>query len=106
MKITTARNAHSLTRLSLLPLLALSPLALQTARAQSGSQSGAQTGTRPLLLSKHAEASNFRGDMSFAGDFSNVVPSGESMHLIVGRSIFVNTKHRLTRVYVTNPGRH
>ncbi len=93
------------TRLSLVPLLALSPLALPASFAQSGSQASTGPGSKNLLLSKHDHVDNaaFRGDLSNSADFSNVVPGGESLHLIVGRSIFVNTKHRLTRVYVTNP---
>jgi pilus assembly protein CpaC len=35
--------------------------------------------------------------------FSSVSPTKGITHIIVGHSIFLNTKHRLTRVYVTNP---
>jgi pilus assembly protein CpaC len=38
-----------------------------------------------------------------AADFSSAPPVEQQLHLIVGRSTFVNTAHRLTRVYVTSP---
>lgn len=38
-----------------------------------------------------------------AFNFNDSAPPEQSLHLVVGRSIFVNTKHRLTRVYITNP---
>lgn len=36
-------------------------------------------------------------------NFDSTAPAEESLHVMVGRSIFVDTKHRLTRVYVTDP---
>jgi pilus assembly protein CpaC len=36
-------------------------------------------------------------------DFSTPPSTEQTIHLQVGHSIFVNTKHRLSRVYVTNP---
>jgi pilus assembly protein CpaC len=33
----------------------------------------------------------------------NTTPSDKPVHIVVGRSIFINTKDKLTRVYVTNP---
>jgi pilus assembly protein CpaC len=36
-------------------------------------------------------------------NFANNIPTEEATHIMVGRSMFVNTKHRLTRVYITNP---
>ena len=37
------------------------------------------------------------------GDFTSAAPVEQQLHLVVGRSTFVNTRHRLTRVYVTSP---
>lgn len=36
-------------------------------------------------------------------DYNNLTLPEQSIHMVVGRSIFVNTKQRLTRVYITNP---
>jgi pilus assembly protein CpaC len=36
-------------------------------------------------------------------DFSASIPKDELRHVLVGRSVFIKTAHRLTRVYVTNP---
>ncbi len=103
MRAQTAHFIRPFFSFGAFPLLALLPLAAPAAFAQSSAKTATPSGTRPLILSKHAEAAAFHGDMASAADFSNVTPSGESLHLVVGRSIFVNTRHRLTRVYVTNP---
>jgi pilus assembly protein CpaC len=36
-------------------------------------------------------------------NFASTIPAEQATHIVVGRSMFVNTKHRLTRVYITNP---
>lgn len=51
--------------------------------------------TKPALTD-HAPVNN-------AGDFISAPPIEQQLHLVVGRSVFVNTRHRLTRVYVTSP---
>ncbi len=38
-----------------------------------------------------------------AGDFTTEAAKENAIHLTVGRSLFLSTKHRLARVYVTNP---
>jgi pilus assembly protein CpaC len=38
-----------------------------------------------------------------SSDFMTEAPNEQSVHITVGRSMFLSTKHRLTRVYVTNP---
>jgi pilus assembly protein CpaC len=38
-----------------------------------------------------------------AADFVSVPPMEQQLHLMVGRSTFLNTRHRLTKVYVTSP---
>ncbi len=37
------------------------------------------------------------------GDFNSAPPVEQQLHLVVGKSTFINTRHRLTRVYVTSP---
>ena len=39
----------------------------------------------------------------YSGDFASEAPSAQTTHLVTGRSMFIDTKHRLARVYVTNP---
>ena len=51
--------------------------------------------TKPALTD-HAPVNN-------SGDFISALPVEQQLHLVVGRSVFVNTRHRLTRVYVTSP---
>jgi pilus assembly protein CpaC len=36
-------------------------------------------------------------------DFDSTMSTPEATHIVVGRSMFVHTKRRLTRVYITNP---
>ena len=37
------------------------------------------------------------------GDFTSQKPAEQVTHILVGRSVFIDTKNRLSRVYVTNP---
>ncbi len=90
-------------RLSLLALTALSPLTARQMLAQSTTQSVTQVHSRTPLIAKTAVAAVAVAASDKMSDFNNAVPSGESLHLVVGRSLFVNTKHRLSRVFVTNP---
>ncbi len=61
----------------------------------------AQTLPHPIVLGAPAHVIGTGADMR--ADFSTPTPSEQTMHLLVGHSTFVNTKHRLARVYVTNP---
>jgi pilus assembly protein CpaC len=36
-------------------------------------------------------------------EFNTEAPKDQAIHMIVGRSVFLTTKHRLSRVYITNP---
>jgi pilus assembly protein CpaC len=88
-------------RLSLLSFVALSPLTAQML-AQSSTQPVTQVHSRTPLVAKTAVAAVAAGAEKVS-DFNDASPAGESLHLVVGRSLFVNTKHRLSRVFVTNP---
>ena len=48
-------------------------------------------------------AATDRAPANNSGDFISAPPLEQQLHLVVGRSVFVNTRHRLTRVYVTSP---
>jgi pilus assembly protein CpaC len=56
---------------------------------------------KPVALSKDIAPSNANSDNS--ADFASASPSALKTHVTVGHSIFLNTRHRMTRVYVTNP---
>ena len=86
-----ARSATSLSAAFMLGLAALtaSPLVVH---AQA---------VHPIVLARPAAAPGAKPDM--VANFDSALPSEQAIHLQVGRSIFVDTKHRLTRVYVTDP---
>lgn len=42
-------------------------------------------------------------ESNVAGLFTSDIPSGNAIHLIVGRSMSIETKRRLVKIYVTNP---
>ncbi len=52
---------------------------------------------RPILMTRPPMSDHSDGD------FSNESPTNQATHIITGRSMFIDTKHRLARVYVTNP---
>ena len=61
----------------------------------------AQTMPHPIILGSPAHISGTGPEMTTG--FSAPAMEEHALHLLVGHSIFVNTKHRLSRVYVTNP---
>jgi pilus assembly protein CpaC len=75
----------------------LCPLARLSAQAAAGVQNQNALFAKPALTD-HAPA-----PLPPEGDFSSQPPTEQELHLVVGRSTFVNTRHRLTRVYVTSP---
>ena len=85
-------------RASLLPLFACSPFVARD-YAQGSTQPTTQIHSRTPLVPVAAIAA--ASDQP--ADFKNSAPAGESMTLTVGRSTFINTRHRLSRVFVTNP---
>lgn len=59
--------------------------------------------TRPATAVDAGSGGNSTGGNSTGGNFTSEAMSDRPMHMIVGRSQFVDTKRRLARVYVTNP---
>jgi len=55
---------------------------------------------RPLLIARPIDTDH---PAEFGGNFSSQQLNEQGTHITVGRSIFVDTKHRLARVYITNP---
>ncbi len=80
-----------ISRLSKIRILTPALLAAVSALACSGAN--AQT-----KVVAAAAPSTFIGNMG-----TNAQVVGEPLHLVVGRSMFVNTENRLRRVYVSNP---
>ena len=97
--------------------------ATAAAQAQNPSQTPAnvapaRSAEAPVRLSKPAQTeaedaamhlqptlkTHPMGDYGTAnGDFNSETPSNTVTHMISGHSIFIDTKHRLAKVYVTNP---
>jgi pilus assembly protein CpaC len=90
--------AKRLTRLSLpIPAILISSLwCLPILHAQATHHY--EIFAKPSLTNTGSQAQS-----AAAADFNNVPPVEQQIHLVVGRSTFVNTRHRLTRVYVTAP---
>jgi pilus assembly protein CpaC len=61
----------------------------------------AKTSSQNDLFTKPAATDH--APMNNSADFISAPPIEQQLHLVVGRSVFVNTRHRLTRVYVTAP---
>jgi len=59
----------------------------------------AELKTRPILMTRPPNSDH--GDLN--GDFNSELPTNMATHIITGRSMFIDTRHRLARVYVTNP---
>ena len=79
-------------------LLAVCALPLALSAQTTGAAGHNDLFTKPAVLSHDALKS-----AATTADFSSAAPVEQQLHLIVGRSTFVNTRHRLTRVYVTSP---
>jgi len=58
---------------------------------------------RPIILSKPILDAIEAKSATMETNFENAVPTEQQIHMTVGRTIFIDTKHRLTRVYVTDP---
>jgi pilus assembly protein CpaC len=75
----------------------LSP-ALLAAAFSTAAWSGASAQNKAVAAATTAQPAPFAGNM---GTTAEVV--GEPLHLLVGRSMFINTDNRIRRVYVSNP---
>ena len=97
MKMTGAGLMNG-TRVNLLTVCAMAAGFAATAgttQAQGVSVLGLRAAAVRPALTEHA--------LEMGGDFSSEAMSDQATHMIVGRSQFIDTKHRLARVYVTNP---
>jgi pilus assembly protein CpaC len=79
---------------------AAAPQALPVAMAASKAPAAPSNGPAIVITKPEPAASS---GLAAAGDFYAAAPVEQKLHLVVGRSTFVNTRHRLTRVYVTAP---
>ena len=59
--------------------------------------------SRPIVLSKAIADAIEAKSATMDTNFENAAPTEQQLHMTVGRTIFIDTKHRLTRVYVTDP---
>ena len=63
-------------------------------------QEVSQAHVRPVLLARPSASDH--GPVS-PGDFSSRLSADQITHITLGRSILVETKHRLAKIYITNP---
>jgi len=89
-------ESNSMTR----TLLAVTALCMSTVAM---AQDTAAAKPHPIILARPASASTVAAHEAMTTNFDSAAPQEQIMHLIVGRTMFVDTKHRLTRVYVTDP---
>ena len=102
MRQNVAVFANSIARtLPVAAMLAL-PAGMMGQVAGAAADPGANK-PRPIILSHPAPSTGASTHAEMTMSFDNAAPTEKVMHLLVGRSIFVDTKHRLTRVYVTDP---
>lgn len=64
---------------------------------------GQATGAAPKAAIAAPKAAVLADATTLPGTLSHIEAAGEPLHVAVGRSMFVNTKTRLRRVYVSNP---
>ena len=57
----------------------------------------------PASPANSATSAGRTAGLGAGGDFNSASPAEQQLHLIIGKSTFINTRHRLTRVYVTSP---
>jgi len=55
---------------------------------------------RPILIPRPIDTDHAA---SYGASFSSEQLNEQGTHITVGRSIFIDTKHRLARIYITNP---
>ena len=75
-------------------------IGLFTSAASGISQELSQASVRPALLTRPSATDH---GPAGSGDFSSRTSSDQITHITLGRSITVETKHRLTKIYITNP---
>lgn len=63
-------------------------------------QEVSQASVRPVLLTRPSASDHGPAN---AGDFNSRTSSDQITHITLGRSITVETKHRLAKIYITNP---
>lgn len=76
------------------------PGAKQQASATPPNPVPAVTQVRPILIPRPIDTDH---QIEYGANFSSEVLKEQETHITVGRSIFIDTKHRLARVYITDP---
>jgi pilus assembly protein CpaC len=70
------------------------------AMPQTGAMPPIVSQVRPILIPRPIDTDHAP---EYGAAFSSQVLNEQGTHITVGRSIFIDTKHRLARVYITNP---
>jgi pilus assembly protein CpaC len=69
-------------------------------RSQTVAAVPAMTQVRPILIPRPKDTDHAP---EYGASFSSQGMEEQGTHITVGRSIFIDTRHRLARVYITNP---
>ncbi len=71
-----------------------------TAAAAEPAAPPAAVNIRPILVPRPSDTDHPK---EYGANFSSEGMNEQSTHIVVGRSLFVDTRHRVARVYITNP---
>lgn len=76
------------------------PVASQPEQPSVVAAQPAVMAVRPILIPRPIDTDH---PADYGASFSSAQVSEQGTHITVGRSIFIDTKHRLARIYITNP---
>ena len=82
---------------------ATAPAAQQSANVPAAESTAAQPANAPAPISAAAQPANAPAALPAATQPANVPPEGETLHVLVGKSIVINVQEPLTRVLSSNP---
>ena len=83
-----------------LPNDAAAAAAALAAQPQTVAAQPSMMTVRPILIARPRDTDH---PAEYGAAFSSEGLNEQTAHIIVGRSIYIDTKHRLARVYITNP---
>jgi pilus assembly protein CpaC len=68
--------------------------------AAAATEPAAATNIRPILIPRPIDTDH---PHEYGANFSSEGMNEQATHIVVGRSVFIDTKHRVARIYITNP---
>ncbi len=82
------------------PIQAATQAATRLKKAAAEPVQASVMAVRPILIPRPRDTDH---PVEYGTNFSSEQLDEQGTHITVGRSIFIDTKHRLARVYITNP---